>query len=114
MRLLRCSLLVASVLALSSIAAGQKPDDVNAEEDGFGFVRDTMLPCTPVKNQANTSTCWCFATNSFLEAELLRTPAAVERALGLPVLGAIPTASGPKDSSHTVAQAGRVGAPKTA
>ena len=51
---------------------------------------------------------------TWMEAELLRTPAAVERALGLPVLGAIPAAPGSKDSSHTVAQAGRVGAPKTA
>ncbi len=29
-------------------------------------------PATPVKNQANTGTCWCFATNSFIESELLR------------------------------------------
>lgn len=27
---------------------------------------------TPVKNQANTGTCWCFATSSFFESELLR------------------------------------------
>jgi len=31
-----------------------------------------VVSCTSVKNQADTSTCWCFATNSFLEAELLR------------------------------------------
>ncbi len=29
-------------------------------------------PATPVKNQAKTGTCWCFATNSFIESELLR------------------------------------------
>ena len=29
-------------------------------------------PATPVKNQASTGTCWCFATNSFIESELLR------------------------------------------
>ena len=51
---------------------------------------------------------------TWMEAELLRTPAAVERALGLPVLGAIPTGSGPRDSSPTVTQTSRVGAPKTA
>ena len=29
-------------------------------------------PATAVKNQARTGTCWCFATISFLESELLR------------------------------------------
>lgn len=30
------------------------------------------IKVTPVKNQARTGTCWCFATTSFLEAELIR------------------------------------------
>jgi bleomycin hydrolase len=30
------------------------------------------LKATPVKNQASTGTCWCFATTSFIESELLR------------------------------------------
>ncbi len=29
-------------------------------------------PATPVKNQARTGTCWCFATTSLMESELLR------------------------------------------
>ena len=29
-------------------------------------------PATPVKNQAKTGTCWCFATTSFIESELIR------------------------------------------
>ena len=36
----------------------------------FTPVKD--IPATPVKDQARTGTCWCFATVSFLEAELLR------------------------------------------
>ena len=36
----------------------------------FTPVKD--IPATPVKDQARTGTCWCFATISFLEAELLR------------------------------------------
>ena len=36
----------------------------------FTPVRD--IPVTPVKDQARTGTCWCFATVSFLEAELIR------------------------------------------
>lgn len=37
------------------------------------FTTVAETPATPVKNQANTGTCWCFATTSFIEAELLRT-----------------------------------------
>ncbi len=36
----------------------------------FTPLRD--IPVTPVKDQASTGTCWCFATVSFLEAELIR------------------------------------------
>ena len=36
----------------------------------FTPVKDILA--TPVKDQARTGTCWCFATVSFLEAELLR------------------------------------------
>ncbi|MFA5325936.1 MAG: C1 family peptidase [Bacteroidales bacterium] len=37
----------------------------------FENVKDIKV--TSVKNQARTGTCWCFATVSFLEAELIRT-----------------------------------------
>jgi len=40
---------------------------------GYQFTEVVKLPATPVKNQAATGTCWCFATVSFLESELLRT-----------------------------------------
>lgn len=36
----------------------------------FTIVKEN--PATPVKNQAKTGTCWCFATNSFIESELIR------------------------------------------
>ncbi len=39
---------------------------------GYQFTEVKSLPVTPVKNQASTGTCWCFATVSFMEAELLR------------------------------------------
>jgi capsular polysaccharide biosynthesis protein len=51
---------------------------------------------------------------TWMEAELLRTPAAVERTLGLPVLGMIPASTGQKETAQAATQAGRVGAPKTA
>lgn len=39
---------------------------------GYQFETISDIKTTPVKNQASTGTCWCFATTSFLEAELLR------------------------------------------
>lgn len=57
----KCMMLLALVLSVSS-AFGQ----------GYQFTDVKRLPATPVKNQASTGTCWCFATVSFLEAELLR------------------------------------------
>jgi len=42
----------------------------NNEELTFSPVVE--LKATPVKNQARTSTCWAFATTSFIESELIR------------------------------------------
>ena len=39
---------------------------------GYEFTEVVTVPATPVKNQAATGTCWCFATTSFMESELLR------------------------------------------
>lgn len=38
----------------------------------YQFTHTHDLECTPVKNQANTGTCWSFATASFIESELMR------------------------------------------
>lgn len=38
----------------------------------YRFTPVNDIKVTPVKNQARTGTCWCFATVSFLEAELIR------------------------------------------
>ena len=39
---------------------------------GYQITEVVTVPATPVKNQAATGTCWCFATTSFMESELLR------------------------------------------
>ena len=39
---------------------------------GYQFTEVVTVPATSVKNQASTGTCWCFATSSFMESELLR------------------------------------------
>jgi aminopeptidase C len=53
---------------------GQKNNNTTASksEDGYKFTPVVELKVTPVKNQASTGTCWCFATTSFIESELIR------------------------------------------
>ncbi|MDT8400791.1 MAG: C1 family peptidase [Bacteroidales bacterium] len=46
-----------------------KTDD---KPEGYKFTTVVSLDATPVKNQSRTGTCWCFATTSFMESELLR------------------------------------------
>lgn len=45
---------------------------VKKEKPVYTFKIDNEMKRTPVKNQSRTGTCWCFATISFLESELLR------------------------------------------
>ena len=45
---------------------------LGAFAQGYQFTDVAKVPATPVKNQASTGTCWCFATTSFMESELLR------------------------------------------
>ncbi|MDH6357830.1 C1 family peptidase [Parabacteroides sp. PF5-9] len=45
---------------------------ISAFGQGYQFTEIVRQPVTPVKNQASTGTCWCFATVSFLESELVR------------------------------------------
>ncbi len=62
---------VALFLALISMVAVAQSSEENAEyEYKFTIVKE--LPATPVKDQAKTGTCWCFAMTSFMESELLR------------------------------------------
>lgn len=51
---------------------------------------------------------------TWMEADLLRTPSAVERTLAVPVLGAIPPSSGQKESAQSAPQPGPVQEPSTA
>ncbi len=76
--------LFALVLPLSALVA---QDDVNkpasvttatqeaAEEEvprEYTFTVEKSLECTDVETQGQTGTCWCFATASFIESELIR------------------------------------------
>ena len=43
-----------------------------AQTPGYEFTTVVSHKATPVKDQGSTGTCWCFATASFMESELLR------------------------------------------
>lgn len=43
-----------------------------ASAQGYVFTDEVIVPVSSVKNQASSGTCWCFATCSFLESELMR------------------------------------------
>ena len=63
------------LVLIVSQSFGQKKDAAKSNtkaEEGYKFTPVVEIKATPVKNQAGTGTCWCFATTSFIESELLR------------------------------------------
>jgi len=61
---------LASIILLAlliSVVSAQK-----IEKKNFDFKEVKILKTTSVKSQDRTGTCWCFATTSFLETELIR------------------------------------------
>lgn len=62
------SVLLIAFLFLNASAQRRK----DATPDGYQFKTLVSLDATPVKNQSRTGTCWCFATTSFIESELMR------------------------------------------
>jgi bleomycin hydrolase len=67
-------LFIAAALAISLFAAqgAFAAQGKKAEKPVYVFKTVREVARTPVKNQYHTGTCWCFATVSFLESELLR------------------------------------------
>jgi len=47
-------------------------DEEIEKKQGYQFTITKEVKRSPVKNQSRTGTCWCFATISFLESEMLR------------------------------------------
>ncbi len=58
---------------LTAIAQKGTTSSSSLKEEGYKFTPVVELKTTPVKDQAGTGTCWCFATTSFMESELIRT-----------------------------------------
>ncbi|MCU0456840.1 MAG: aminopeptidase [Bacteroidales bacterium] len=65
-------LLIAQVFILSAIIGQNRNAQQDKPQEGYKFTPVFDLKATPVKNQSATGTCWCFATTSFIESELLR------------------------------------------
>lgn len=59
------SILLGTIIAFSC--------SLTAQENVYKFTKVVENPSTPIKDQAETGTCWCFGTTSFIESELLRT-----------------------------------------
>jgi len=69
-RFLAWSLTIALLTSASILSAKDKKD--KNKEEGYVFTPKIEIPCTPVKDQASTGTCWSFATISFIESEIIR------------------------------------------
>ncbi len=71
---LRSFLSVVLLFAVVSVNAqkSKSRSESALTDEGYKFTNVVQLKATPVKNQASTGTCWCFATTSFIESELLR------------------------------------------
>jgi aminopeptidase C len=70
-RLFLVALMAAAIIPLNAQKKNATPQQAKAGE-GYKFTTIVDLKATPVKNQSATGTCWCFATTSFIESELLR------------------------------------------
>ena len=61
------------IASLVLVCAGVSAQDEKKEEaKGYGFTTVDSLAITPVKDQANSGTCWSFSSIGFFESELLR------------------------------------------
>lgn len=54
------------------LSAQRKKAKTEKAPEAYNFTTIISLKASPVKNQSRTGTCWCFATTSFFESELIR------------------------------------------
>ncbi len=67
------TLLIVLTLILSMpVFVFSQEERTDEDKSPYQFTIDKEVPHTPVKNQYRTGTCWCFATVSFLESEMMR------------------------------------------
>ena len=61
---------IAAVMIPSAIFAQQPRPQLPQADYKFTVIKEN--PITSIKNQASSSTCWCFSTIAFLESEIIR------------------------------------------
>ena len=64
--------LLAAALFTLTAAAQSRPAVPPVNPSDYQFTTIKEIPVTPVKNQANSGTCWCFSSLSFLESEVIK------------------------------------------
>ena len=69
---MKYSPILLSVIFIIISSLGGIAQNKKMNKDGYQFSVDRLIPCTPVKNQQNTGTCWSFSAISFLESEMIR------------------------------------------
>lgn len=67
-------LLSAVMMAVTglSVCAQEPVEEKNDSTGGFVFTDVKVVKTTPVKDQNKSGTCWCFASTSFFEDEIMR------------------------------------------
>ena len=68
MRKIVILLCIVTLGGIAPLRAQTKP----AAKRGYQFTDTKVMPCTPVKDQAMSGTCWAFSGLSFLESEAMR------------------------------------------
>lgn len=63
---------VLAAMCAPSVFASAKAEPENPDSTGFVFTDVKLIRTTPVKDQNKSGTCWCFASTSFFEDEILR------------------------------------------
>ena len=65
-------LTLAALALLTNVTSAQENENKTKKEEGFKFEEVLALPITPIKNQANSGTCWAYSALSFMESEIIR------------------------------------------
>ena len=65
---------IITIAMAAAVSFSAMADDkvVVPDSTGFKFTDVKVLKTTPVRDQNQSGTCWCFSTNTFLEDEILR------------------------------------------
>ncbi len=65
--------LAAAIMLICSTGLMAQKNKKKDKAEGYKFTIDKSVQATVVKDQHRSGTCWCFASTSYIEAELLRT-----------------------------------------